>query len=294
MSKLHVLLVDDEQEYVEGLSERMANDGIDSEVAFSGEEGLEALEKHPPDVMVLDLRMPGMGGMEVLERARRDHPQTQVIILTGHGGKAAEQEARERGAFEYLEKPVDYAGLKNVIYQAWGLTKRVSKAVTDDIRLTFLGDLPDKGKKPTSRSDPASKKLPREGLKVLLVDDEEDFVRTLSERLELRDLASEVAFSGETALSILGDEPPDVVVLDLNMPGMGGLAVLEQIKREVPQVPVIILTGQGSPEEEAEARHLGASDYLNKPVEIGDLVKAVHSAAQRTGFQGVATAAGDL
>jgi len=294
MSKIRVLLVDDEREYVEGLSERMTNDGIDSQVAFSGKEGIEALEKHPPDVMVLDLRMPGMGGMEVLERARRDHPQTQVIILTGHGGKAAEQEAREGGALEYLEKPVDYAGLKNVINQAWGITRRVSKAVTDDIRLTFIGDLPDKGIKSTSRSDPPSKKLPREGLKVLLVDDEEDFVRTLSERLELRDLASEVAFSGETALSILGDEPPDVMVLDLNMPGMGGLAVLEQVKREVPQVPVIILTGHGSPEEEAEARHLGASNYLNKPVEIGDLVKAVHSAAQRTGFQGVATTAADL
>ena len=60
-------------------------------------------------------------------------------------GKAAEQEARERGAFDYLQKPVDYAGLKAVINRAWGLTKRVSLAVADDLRLSFLGDLPEKG-----------------------------------------------------------------------------------------------------------------------------------------------------
>ena len=156
MGKIQVLLVDDEQEYIESLSERMALDGIDSEIAFSGKEGLEALEKHPPDVMVLDLRMPGMGGMEVLERVRRDHPQVQVIILTGHGGAQSEREARDLGAFDYLEKPVDYAGLKSVINRAWDLTKRASKAVADDLLLSFLGDVPGQGRGPLHQSGPAS------------------------------------------------------------------------------------------------------------------------------------------
>ena len=286
MGKIQVLLVDDEQEYVQSLSERMANDGIDCQVANSGEEGLEALEKHPPDVLVLDLRMPGMGGMELLERVRRDFPQVQVIILTGHGGEESEKEARGRGAFEYLQKPVDYVRLKDVVNRAWGLTKRVSKAVTDDILLTFMGDLPTKSEGLSNQSATAAEEPPRSGLKVLLVDDEEDFVRTLSERLELRDMASDVALSGEEALSLIGEEPPDVMVLDLNMPGIGGLAVLEHVKRVVPKVQVIILTGHGSPEEEAEARRLGASDYLNKPVEVRDLMKSVHSAGQRAGLGG--------
>ena len=224
-----------------------------------------------------------MGGMEVLEKVRRDHPQIQVIILTGHGEEATEQEARELGAFEYLEKPVDYAGLKKVINRAWGLTKRVSKAVADDIRLSFLGDSPERDEGLSGQSDPGYEKLPGDGLKVLLVDDEEDFARTLSERMEIRDFASDVAFSGEEALSKLGEGPPDVMVLDLKMPGMGGLAVLEHVKREFPQVQVLILTGHGSPEEEAEARRLGASDYLTKPVGIRDLMKSVHSAGRRVG-----------
>ena len=283
MGKTRVLLVDDEHEFVKSLSERLTHDGIDHEIALSGTEGLETLEKHLPDVMVLDLRMPGMGGMEVLEKVRRDHPQIQVIILTGHGEEATEQEARELGAFEYLEKPVDYAGLKKVINRAWGLTKRVSKAVADDIRLSFLGDSPERDEGLSGQSDPGYEKLPGDGLKVLLVDDEEDFARTLSERMEIRDFASDVAFSGEEALSKLGEGPPDVMVLDLKMPGMGGLVVLEHVKREFPQVQVIILTGHGSPEEEAEARRLGASDYLTKPVGIRDLMKSVHSAGRRAG-----------
>jgi len=286
MGKIQVLLVDDEPDYVQSLSERMALDGIDSQVALSGEEGLEALEKHPPDVLLLDLRMPGMGGMELLERVRRDYPQIQVIILTGHGGEETEKEARNRGAFEYLRKPVDYVGLKEVINRAWALTKKVSKAVADDILLTFLGDLPTNSEGLSEQSDPAAAGPPKSGLKVLLVDDEEGFVRTLSQRLELRDMASDVALSGEEALSLIAEEPPDVMVLDLTMPGMGGLAVLEHVKRVVPKVQVIILTGHGSPEEEAEARRLGASDYLNKPVEVRDLMKSVHSAGRRAGLGG--------
>ena len=283
MGKIQVLLVDDEQDYVKSLSERMAIDGIDSRIAFSGEEGLEALEKNPPDVLVLDLRMPGMGGMELLERVRRDHPQIQVIILTGHGEEGIEKEARDRGAFEYLEKPVEYAGLKDVINRAWVLTKRVSKAVADDIFMSFFGDLPSQGEKLGGGSEPAYKRLPAAGLKVLLVDDEEDYVRTLSERLALREMGSDVALSGEEALSIVEDAPPDVMVLDLNMPGLGGMAVLRQVKREFPQIQVIILTGHGSPEEEAEAKGLGAFAYLKKPVGIRDLMKSVHSAGRKAG-----------
>lgn len=152
------------------------------------------LLKHPPDVLALDLRM---GGMELLERVRTNHPQIQVIILTGHGGEESEKEARDRGAFDYLEKPVDYPGLRKVINRSWDLTRRVSKAVADDIRLTFWEGLPQEAPKPALPSGPPWAKLPGDGLKVLLVDDEEGFVRTLSERLELRDMPSEVALSGK-------------------------------------------------------------------------------------------------
>ncbi|MGD2121690.1 MAG: response regulator [Gemmatimonadota bacterium] len=117
-------------------------------------------------------------------------------------------------------------------------------------------------------------------MKVLLVDDEEDFVNTLADRLELRDLGSDTALSGEEALSILEKDPPDVMILDLILPGMDGMAVLRRVKEQYPRIQIIILTGHGTPEGEAEAKRLGAFAYLHKPVGIRDLMAAVYAAGQ--------------
>jgi DNA-binding NtrC family response regulator len=114
--------------------------------------------------------------------------------------------------------------------------------------------------------------------KVLMVDDEEDFVKTLSERMQMRDLDSDVALDGEQALQRVEDDIPDVMVLDLKMPGIDGLEVLRRVKKAYPQIPVIILTGHGSEKDEAEARRLGAFDYLQKPVDIEKLVKVLRKA----------------
>ncbi len=114
--------------------------------------------------------------------------------------------------------------------------------------------------------------------KVLMVDDEEDFVKTLSERMKMRDVDSDVALDGEQALQRVEDDIPDVMVLDLKMPGIDGLEVLRRVKKAYPQIPVIILTGHGSEKDEAEARRLGAFDYLQKPVDIEKLVKILRKA----------------
>ena len=101
------LLVDDEQEYVITLSERLEMRDIESDVVHDGSAALDMLEEGEPEVMVLDLRMPGIDGIEVLERVKRDHPRIEVIVVTGHGSEKDERLIRELGAFEYLEKPVD-------------------------------------------------------------------------------------------------------------------------------------------------------------------------------------------
>lgn len=114
--------------------------------------------------------------------------------------------------------------------------------------------------------------------KVLLVDDEVEYVTTLGERMEMRGLKPEVAFSGEQALGMLKHSIPDVMVLDLKMPGIDGLEVLRLVKKTYPQIQVIILTGHGSDRDEAAARRLGAFDHLQKPVDINDLVHIMESA----------------
>jgi CheY-like chemotaxis protein len=114
-----ILLVDDEKEFVEALSERLQTRNLEAAIAYDGEEALAILKDDAPEVMVLDLKMPGIDGLEVLRRVKRDHPGTEVIILTGHGSPAEAEVARELGAFAYLEKPVNVDVLAETMKAAY-------------------------------------------------------------------------------------------------------------------------------------------------------------------------------
>ncbi|HBI15242.1 MAG TPA: response regulator [Desulfobulbaceae bacterium] len=115
-------------------------------------------------------------------------------------------------------------------------------------------------------------------MKVLLVDDEETFVQTLSERLKMRDLKSDMAYDGNQAIDFVDENEPDVMVLDLKMPGIDGLEVLRRVKKKYPNIQVIILTGHGTDKDEEESRRLGVYDFLKKPVDIEELVGRIKSA----------------
>jgi DNA-binding response OmpR family regulator len=115
----------------------------------------------------------------------------------------------------------------------------------------------------------------------LLVDDEEEFVKALAERLKMRDLRSDTVLDGEEALSFVEDQEPDVMVLDLKMPGIDGMEVLRQVRKAYPKIQVIILTGHGTEKDEEEAKRLGAFEYLEKPVNLDVLVKKMKAAYRR-------------
>ena len=115
-------------------------------------------------------------------------------------------------------------------------------------------------------------------LRVLLVDDETEFVQAMAERLKMRDLDANTVYDGEQALSFVGGQEPDVMVLDLKMPGIDGMEVLRQVKKSYPKLQVIILTGHGTEKDEEEARRLGAFDYLEKPVSLDVLIKKMKQA----------------
>ncbi len=117
--------------------------------------------------------------------------------------------------------------------------------------------------------------------KVLLVDDEEEFVKALAERLKMRDLQSDLVYDGEQALDFVEKKEPDVMVLDLKMPGIDGIEVLKQVKKAYPRIQVIILTGHGTEKDEERACNLGAFDYLQKPVDVDRLVDRIKKAYRR-------------
>ena len=120
-----------------------------------------------------------------------------------------------------------------------------------------------------------------EQLRILLVDDEEDFASTLAERLVLRGFQAEVATSGIDALRHVGEDDFSVLILDVKMPGIDGLGLMAEIKRKRPDLPVILLTGHGSVANAETGMKEGAFDYLMKPIDIDELIEKIRNAVGR-------------
>lgn len=125
-------------------------------------------------------------------------------------------------------------------------------------------------------------------LRVLLADDEKEFVETLAERLDLRGIDVRVALDGPTALTTLdemaaGDAMPDVMVVDLFMPGMTGDAVLQQVRRKYPALPVIVLTGHDTVDDSGDSPVASAYACLTKPLSLGMFLETLEAAARSAG-----------
>jgi DNA-binding NtrC family response regulator len=133
-------------------------------------------------------------------------------------------------------------------------------------------------------------RLIKEGIRldvcsVLLVDDEVDFVNTLTKRMKKRNLTASSVNTGEDALGFLGQHPTDVVVLDVKMPGMDGIQTLKEIKKQHPLTEVIMLTGHANVEVAIQGMEIGAFDYLMKPMAIEELVYKIQDAYKKKCIQ---------
>jgi len=108
MVQTHVLLTDDEAPFVETMTKRLTKRGLNIACALSGQEALKRLEQDPGiDVVILDVKMPGMDGIETLREVKRHHPLVEVVMLTGHATVESAIEGMKLGAFDYLMKPCD-------------------------------------------------------------------------------------------------------------------------------------------------------------------------------------------
>ena len=124
-----------------------------------------------------------------------------------------------------------------------------------------------------------------EGLKgdVLLVDDEEQFLNVLAKRLEKRGLTVETAENGEKAIDKVKSRDFDAVILDLFMPGMDGMETLKRLKKENPDLSIIILSGQATVEKSVEVMKMGASDLMEKPVDLNKLLEKIAETRRKKG-----------
>jgi DNA-binding NtrC family response regulator len=117
--------------------------------------------------------------------------------------------------------------------------------------------------------------------KVLLVDDEAEFVETLAERMRARGMEVATSTSAENAVTMAGDQDFDVIVLDLRMPGMDGIEALRELKKRRPELQVILLTGHATLATGIEAMKLGATDFLEKPADVATLTEKIKKAQAR-------------
>lgn len=113
-----ILLVDDEKDLIEMLSLRLQETGEKVKSAYSGQECLETLDKNNIDVVILDIKMPGMDGIETLQEIKKRFPLVEVIMLTGHGSTETAVEGMKLGAFDYLLKPADFSDLSQKLEAA--------------------------------------------------------------------------------------------------------------------------------------------------------------------------------
>ena len=123
MVPMKLLLVDDEADFRNTLLKRMKRRGVDVNGVDSGESAITFMEMHPVDVVILDVRMPGMDGIEALKSIKARHPLTEVIMLTGHASMEVAIEGMEMGAFDYLMKPMD---MDELLYKAEDAYKKKS------------------------------------------------------------------------------------------------------------------------------------------------------------------------
>ncbi|WP_043601069.1 response regulator [Solidesulfovibrio magneticus] len=128
--------------------------------------------------------------------------------------------------------------------------------------------------------------------RVLLVDDERDFVQTLSDRLSLRQIGVHVVFDGETALAAVAGEAPDVLVLDLRLPGINGLEALRRAKAARPDLEVVVLSGAAGPAERQACLALGAFAVLDKPADVDALAEVLRQAGKKARANQSAAATG--
>jgi DNA-binding NtrC family response regulator len=107
VSNFRVLFVDDEADFLETILKRMQKRGVAASAVDSGEAAVAWLQQHPVDVVVLDVRMKGMDGIQTLRAIKSAHPLIEVIMLTGHASLEIAREGMKLGAFDYLMKPID-------------------------------------------------------------------------------------------------------------------------------------------------------------------------------------------
>ncbi len=255
-----ILVVDDERLMCDLLGSVLSRHGHEVLTALNGRDGLEMFKTHRPRFTLLDLRMPEMNGIEVLKQIRMIDPQAAVMILTAWGSDALEQQARQLGVVDFLSKRLSL----EVLVEAMERTLQQSAQAASPAQAAAPAEAPQ-----------AALAAADDGDFILVVDDEPQIRDLLKRFLSLRGYKVRVAADGQQALTMVEQEAPQLIVLDVYMPGINGVEVLRRLRGRKFTGGVILLTGSQDDKLLQEALDLGSVDVMGKPVDLERLALAI-------------------
>lgn len=301
-----ILLVEDNELNRDMLGRRLKRRGYDIIIAIDGGEGVTKAIAERPDLILMDMSLPGMNGWQATQtlKAGKQTAAIPIIALTAHAMVGDREEALAAGCDDYDTKPVDLKRLLQKIEKqlqavqarseegssstieperavVTSVRSRSEQLITASTRTAASESLiPDPVvasseslTDPVLQKSPASTHNPQPlttSPKLLVVDDNEANRDMLSRRLERKGYEVVLADSGESALQVIATTDIALVLLDIMMPGIGGIETLRQLRQthSQDQLPVIMATAKDASEDVVEALELGANDYITKPIDL--------------------------
>lgn len=249
MEKYSILLVEDDDTTREQLARAIRKEGYDVLTAENGRAGLDLFKKEHPKIVVTDLKMPEINGLELMRAVKGLSADVQIILITAFGETDTAVSAIREGALDYLKKPIDLDELSIALGRAKEKLNQYSKA---------------------------------ESFPALIIADDEDKIR---ERLvkEMRKEGWKVfpAVNGEEAILIFQKNKIDIVLLDIKMPKKNGLEALHEMRRISDDFEAIILTGYTDERSAVQALRDGAFNFLKKPIDLDQMIIVVERAMEK-------------
>lgn len=234
---IKILIVDDEEGICESIKKPFAYIGFTVFTATTAKKALSVFEKNKPKIIFLDILMPDVDGLDLLKKFKAMDPGVIVVMVTVKGDEETRLKAMELGADEFMTKPFRF----------------------DDLRVVAI----EKIEKLLGKAGHMQK--PR----ILIVDDEEKARKNLRNFISPRyECDIEEAQDGESAIEKVKKMQPDVILLDIRMPGISGIDAISEIKQISPDSRIIVISAWKSPDVATKAMGMGAFDYLDKPLSL--------------------------
>lgn len=253
-----VLVIDDEPLIRDLLRIVLGRHGYDVHTASSGREGIESFRQLSPRFTFLDLHLPDMNGIEVLKKIRQVDPRSAVMILTAAASENFEKQARDLGVTDFLSKGLPVEALLGAVQQR-------TRAPADSAKLM------------STEAEGARAGAGTKECSILIVDDEPVIRYWLTHALTERGHRVRAAQDGPAALAQVELEQPDLVVLDMHMPGMSGVELMRRLRAKKYTGRSMMLTGSHEERLMKEVLDLGGVDIVGKEADPERIILAIET-----------------